>query len=178
MRYDWYQTDGTVIVSFLTKGSKQEEVVVDILTDKLEVIRRIEGEDEDKVVINLDKKIDEVKSSYKLLNSKIEVSLAKLESERWPQLEKKDVVIQPKSVKNWDKIAGEGEEKESEEGDKAVNSLFQEIYKGADENTRRAMNKSFIESGGTVLSTNWSEVGAKPVEVQPPEGLEYKAYES
>jgi len=177
MRYDWYQTDGTVIVSFLTKGSKQEEVVVDIRTDKLEVIRRIEGEDEDKVVINLDKKIDEVKSSYKLLNSKIEVCLAKLESERWPQLEQKDVVIKPKSVKNWDAIASSGEEKESEEGDKAVNSLFQEIYKGADENTRRAMNKSFIESGGTVLSTNWSEVGAKPVEVQPPEGLEYKPYE-
>jgi hypothetical protein len=37
---------------------------------------------------------------------------------------------------------------------------------------RRAMNKSFQESGGTVLSTNWSEVGSKKVEGTPPKGLE------
>lgn len=34
------------------------------------------------------------------------------------------------------------------------------------------MNKSFQESGGTVLSTNWSEVGKGKVEGKPPEGLE------
>jgi suppressor of G2 allele of SKP1 len=34
------------------------------------------------------------------------------------------------------------------------------------------MNKSFQESGGTVLSTNWSEVGTKKVEGTPPKGLE------
>lgn len=28
-----------------------------------------------------------------------------------------------------------------------------------DEDQRRAMMKSFVESNGTVLSTNWSEVG-------------------
>lgn len=33
----------------------------------------------------------------------------------------------------------------------------------ADEDTRRAMMKSFYESSGTVLSTNWKEVGAKKV---------------
>lgn len=38
------------------------------------------------------------------------------------------------------------------------------------------MNKSFMESGGTVLSTNWSEIGAKPTEVKPPEGCEFKKY--
>jgi suppressor of G2 allele of SKP1 len=39
------------------------------------------------------------------------------------------------------------------------------------------MNKSFQESGGTVLSTNWSEVGKAPVEVKPPDGMEYKHWE-
>lgn len=36
----------------------------------------------------------------------------------------------------------------------------------------RAMMKSFVESNGTVLSTNWKEVGAKKIECTPPEGAE------
>ena len=43
--------------------------------------------------------------------------------------------------------------------------------------SRRAMNKSFQESGGTVLSTNWSEVGKSQVEVKPPDGMEFKKWE-
>jgi suppressor of G2 allele of SKP1 len=39
------------------------------------------------------------------------------------------------------------------------------------------MNKSFQESGGTVLSTNWNEIGAKETEIQPPTGMEAKKYE-
>lgn len=36
------------------------------------------------------------------------------------------------------------------------------------------MNKSFQESGGTVLSTNWGEIGKEQTPVKPPEGMEYK----
>ena len=38
------------------------------------------------------------------------------------------------------------------------------------------MMKSFTESGGTQLSTNWKEVGAKKMEVKPPEGMEYREW--
>lgn len=38
------------------------------------------------------------------------------------------------------------------------------------------MNKSFSESGGTVLSTNWKEIGEKTVDVKPPDGTEFKAW--
>jgi suppressor of G2 allele of SKP1 len=39
------------------------------------------------------------------------------------------------------------------------------------------MIKSYTESGGTCLSTDWASVGAAPVPVEPPSGMEAKKYE-
>jgi len=36
--------------------------------------------------------------------------------------------------------------------------------------------KSFQESGGTVLSTNWEDVGKRNVEGTPPDGLVMKKW--
>lgn len=74
--------------------------------------------------------------------------------------------IKPFSKKNWDAIVDEFEKEE--EKSQGVNELFKQIYESGSEDVRRAMNKSFQESGGTVLSTNWTNVAEKKVEPKPP----------
>jgi suppressor of G2 allele of SKP1 len=51
-----------------------------------------------------------------------------------------------------------------------VDSFFKKLYANADPDTRRAMMKSYYESEGTALSTNWGEVGKGKVDVRPPKG--------
>ena len=94
--------------------------------------------------------------------------------------------------KDWDKVAddltkkvkkddseGEGEggnEGGDDDDSDPVNGFFKKLYKDADPDTRRAMMKSYQESNGTALSTNWSEVGKGPVETSPPDGMEAKKW--
>ncbi|PAA94830.1 hypothetical protein BOX15_Mlig010285g2, partial [Macrostomum lignano] len=54
----------------------------------------------------------------------------------------------------------------------------QKIYSDGTDEQRKAMVKSFTESGGTVLSTNWQDVNKGKVEVKPPDGMEYKKWDS
>ncbi|TVY82606.1 Glucose-insensitive transcription protein [Lachnellula suecica] len=79
------------------------------------------------------------------------------------------------SKKNWDKVLAD--EDDEEVGGDEMNAFFKKIYKGADPDTQRAMMKSYQESNGTALSTNWSEVEAKKYDVAPPEGMEVKKWD-
>lgn len=72
----------------------------------------------------------------------------------------------PFTKKNWDAILAEFDEEESKEQN--VDALFKQIYQNGSDEVRRAMNKSYMESGGTVLSTNWDNVAHSKVEPKPP----------
>ena len=72
--------------------------------------------------------------------------------------------------KDWNKLEAEVKQEEKDEkldGDAGLQKFFQSIYAGADEDTRRAMNKSFQESNGTVLSTDWKDIGSKKTVYKP-----------
>ncbi|KAF7586750.1 hypothetical protein BBP40_008370 [Aspergillus hancockii] len=57
---------------------------------------------------------------------------------------------------------------DSEFGNDAVDSFFKKLYANANDDTRRAMMKSYVESQGTSLSTNWEEVSKGKVGARPP----------
>ncbi|EJP64546.1 CS domain-containing protein [Beauveria bassiana ARSEF 2860] len=77
--------------------------------------------------------------------------------------------------KNWDALDVGEDGKEDEDGD--VNSFFKKLYKGATPEQQRAMMKSFTESNGTSLSTDWNDVKGRTVETIPPEGVQATKWE-
>ncbi|KAL2754856.1 hypothetical protein ACRALDRAFT_1071492 [Sodiomyces alcalophilus JCM 7366] len=82
-----------------------------------------------------------------------------------------------KGPKNWDKLVSE-EEKDVDHDKEEVNDFFKTLYAGATDEQKRAMIKSFTESNGTSLSTNWDDVKEKKVETVPPEGVNVKKWEA
>jgi suppressor of G2 allele of SKP1 len=91
-----------------------------------------------------------------------------------------DMTTKPKKKGGDDDADGEGgrvdDMDDLDYGGDEANFFFKKLYAGADEDTKRAMMKSYVESNGTVLSTNWSEVGKGKVETSPPDGMEAKTW--
>ncbi|XP_057446147.1 protein SGT1 homolog A-like [Lotus japonicus] len=198
-RHEFYQKPDEVVVTIFAKGVSKESITVDFGEQILSVSINVPGEDAYTFQPRLFGKIISSRCRYEVLSTKIEIRLGKAEPIHWNSLEfTREVAVaqranissvigsqrptypSSKPKKDWDKLEAQVKKEEKDEkldGDAALNKFFREIYQDADEDTRRAMKKSFVESNGTVLSTNWKEVGTKKVEGSPPDGMELRKWE-
>jgi len=192
VRYEWYQTETHVSVSIFLKNVKKEDANIVIKPESLSVeVKLPTSGSEYQLNIGLSDKVIPEESSTSILGSKIEIKMKKTRTAKWPSLENSGGQIQSWDIvadnkpekglsypssskhgsKDWDALSREQPD-EKLEGEAALNKVFADIYKGASDEQRMAMQKSFQESGGTVLSTNWDEVGKGEVKGHPPKGMD------
>ncbi|KAJ6621727.1 SGS domain-containing protein [Mycena sp. CBHHK59/15] len=192
LRHEFYETDERLTLSIFDRGADPAQVSVKFEPRKLSYTH---GE-KSLVLEPLKGQINPEASEFSVGKVKIEIRLAKSAVGRWGGLigDAPDPLANSaapvattsvKSKKNWEGITTEiltsEKEKTTEEdpnvgGDSTLNSFFQKIFGDADEDTKKAMMKSYQESGGTTLSTNWDEVKKGTVEVKPPAGSEWKKW--
>ncbi|KAK6742102.1 hypothetical protein RB195_009769 [Necator americanus] len=179
-RFDWFQTDTSVTVTILKKGVALNDCRVTFLDNDIKVYCG----DEIIFETTLARPVDEKNFTVTCTPSKVEIRMPKASAGHWPVLGAPSAIPATTELhhpsKNWEAIerkAVEEEENEQLEGDAAVNRMFRKLYNEASDDVKKAMIKSYQESGGTVLSTNWAEISKKRTEVRPPDCMEYKHFE-
>ncbi|KAL8342330.1 hypothetical protein RB601_005022 [Gaeumannomyces tritici] len=75
--------------------------------------------------------------------------------------------------KDWEKVGGDDADEDKEQD---VDAFFKTLYQNAAPEARRAMMKSYVESNGTHLSTDWAGVKDGKVPTHPPDGAEVKKW--
>ncbi|KAF3281481.1 hypothetical protein TWF970_002042 [Orbilia oligospora] len=201
IRHEWYQTANSVTISLFVKGVPKESTTVELESNSLSITFPLpSGADFSFTLDPLFATINPSTSYYKILEpaSGTSTSTSTAKKEDKPPVYPTSSKTGPK---NWDKVvddlaqsskksktaSGEKENQDDDNIDYAdlnedefsadpVNGFFKKLYKDADPDTRRAMMKSYVESNGTALSTNWGEVGRGKVETSPPDGMEAKKW--
>ncbi|KAJ7783759.1 SGS domain-containing protein [Mycena maculata] len=194
LRHEFYETDERLTLSIFDRGADPGAVSIQFEPRKVSYTN---GE-KSLVLEPLKGQITTDACEFTVGKVKVEIRLKKTVPGRWGGLigdspdplansaaSSSVTTTSVKPKKNWEGITTEiltsEKEKTTEEdpnvgGDSTLNSFFQKIFGDADEDTKRAMMKSYQESGGTTLSTNWDEVKRGKVEVKPPAGSEWKKW--
>jgi len=195
IRDDWYQTSDSVIITIYAKNIKEQKLQVNFKASLVNVSFPSSATSEYSYNLEpLFAEIDSEKSTFRIYSTKLEITLKKKEPRKWPNLEasenigdiiasnsieesttKRSGLAYPTSSKksiNWSAF----KINDDDDNEKSENEFFAQLYKDTDDDTRRAMMKSYIESNGTVLTTNWEEAQNKKYETSPPEGMVEKKW--
>lgn len=177
-RLQWYQSNTHVNIDIFAKNVIRAESEV-LFSEKCLSIRLHRPDVPDYVMdTQLAESIDAAQSTWSMSRFKVEIRLKKsVPAISWKTLDNEanvvSAAIEAKAnsmrrldetkarQRGWDKVT-ESELKDYKEDDSSM-ALFKAIYQDADDDTRRAMSKSYSESGGQVLSTDWAEVKKKKV---------------
>lgn len=174
-RMEWYQSADVVSVDLFVKNVDRAASVVEITEKRLFARLVRDGVDDYVMEWQLFDAVVPGQSRWSASKYKVEIKLKKTSSSQWKDLSAPgDTAADagadaagpmppaPAKAKNWDAIADE--QLKDVKDDDGPMALFKTIYAGADEDTQRAMMKSYQESGGKVLSTDWKDVGSRKVE--------------
>nr|ACO12609.1 Suppressor of G2 allele of SKP1 homolog [Lepeophtheirus salmonis] len=195
--HGWYQTASSVVVEVRIKNLNGEDLKIEFRPTSFSIRARLPTGKDYFQEFNLFHPIISEESSYRITSNKVEINLKKAEGAHWPKLEgsgvdpiasitlSEEVKKIPHSYptssgKDWNKLEKEltKEAEDKLDGGEELDALFKKIYKDGNDDVRKAMNKSFMESGGTVLSTNWKDIQKEKVDVKPPEGVDFKSWKS
>ncbi|KAF8525150.1 SGS domain-containing protein, partial [Hysterangium stoloniferum] len=194
-RHEFYETDQRVTISIFDKGADPEQVSVKFTDTAVTYEHGEKKLDLDPLTGNIDPET----SSFTVGKVKVEIRLTKKAPGRWVKLVRDsgaNSTILPGGTapgsntptarkpqkKNWehvsDAILESEKEKTMSDDPNAIDSnrAFAELFSNVDDDAKRAIMKSYTESGGTTLSTDWSDVSKGQVTVKPPEGQEWRKW--
>ncbi len=145
--YDFLELKDNVIFTFYT-SPKETKIVTPELLDSTTLLYND--------VIKLEAPVSLVE--IKRCKYKVEVILKKQKPGKW----KTNKSVNNTIIRNYDAIDNETNENVNRD----IYDILSDIYAKGDDNVKRAMNKSMIESKGTILSTNWNEVSKDTLKPQ------------
>eukprot|EP01070_Trichotokara_eunicae_P008168 Trichotokara_eunicae@DN5660_c0_g1_i3.p1 len=149
--YEWFETSSLV---YIHVNGEATEVKFNKIDNTLEVLR-MDGE---MLRGKLNGKVDRV-LGFEKMGKRTEVKILKSKGEMtWNYLFERTKPEQ-KKTKNWEQIVADAESSDEEKGN--PEKFFQKIYQNADDDTKRAMMKSYVESGAQEINTQWGEVEKK-----------------
>jgi tetratricopeptide (TPR) repeat protein len=193
---NWYQ-NATHITITLETNTVIDSDKFDFTFHKKQVCITHKASSQSIYDVHLSNTIIPEQSSYTVNNKRIELKLKKeTDHFNWVTVDRAKVEessnnfkpsypTSSQKKKDWDNLDKEISQQLNDDAkndsNEGIMKLFRDIYEKSDENTRKAMMKSFQTSGGTVLSTNWGEVKDKDYEGKDrpdaPKGQEWRKHD-
>eukprot|EP00188_Purpureofilum_apyrenoidigerum_P000165 Plantae.Rhodophyta-Purpureofilum_apyrenoidigerum.ctg1063.p1 GENE.Plantae.Rhodophyta-Purpureofilum_apyrenoidigerum.ctg1063~~Plantae.Rhodophyta-Purpureofilum_apyrenoidigerum.ctg1063.p1 ORF type:complete len:323 (-),score=76.71 Plantae.Rhodophyta-Purpureofilum_apyrenoidigerum.ctg1063:23-991(-) len=153
-RYEWSQDEKKIMLIIFASDIDEKLSEIEVETKELSITLCRKNHPDFFLCLPLPHEVDDKNVKKSFSSSSMTLVLLKLKVfSAWRLPQDEDMGRR----RDWSKFVAPAKVVADSGGD-PLNQLFNKIYGDADDDTRRAMNKSFVESGGKVLSTDWAEV--------------------